>query len=292
MSNEMTEFRITSDLSALRGAVIDANFDEVKAWLDENLEPYRTMEVTPDAIQVAKTYRANIRKVKDRIDQSRKEAKNAALSAYTVFETKCKTLTGLCDEAANSLDLQIRVFEDAEKKEKVDKLRDEYESMTDEEVRDYLPWGVVNDPKWQNKSYSFETAVGEIRDAIVKTRSELESVRAMGQRDTPYLLDVYRQTRDLSAVVRKMNEIRATREREEQRQREEEARKAAAEKEFRRMAEEERKEREKTTYAPAVTTDLKQDELVTVSFKVTCTKAQLTALGSYMRESGIRYGKC
>lgn len=286
MSEAMTEFRITSDLSALRGQVIEANFEEVHTWLDENLAPYREMAVTPDTVATAKTYRASIRKVKDRIDQSRKEAKAAALAAYTDFEAKCKALTGLCDEAANAIDEQVKALEEADAQKKIEALQAEYVAMTDDEIEHYLPWGVINNPKWANKTYSFEQAKAEIAEAIDGARSDLDTIRSMGGNDTPYLLDVYRQTRSISAVVRKASELKTMREREEQREREAERI---------RQAQASNAESAKTSgavYEPQPgKEEMAQAEMYCVSFRVSCTKGQLIALGQYMREQGIHYEK-
>ena len=290
----MTEFKITSDLSALRGQVIEANFEEVREWLDTNLAPYRELAVTPDSMSTAKQYRANIRKVRDRIDESRKEAKNAALAAYSAFEAKCKELTGLCDDAANAIDAQVKALEDEEKKEKIALLRNEYESLSDDEVREYLPWGCINNPKWENKSYSFDAACGEIRIAIENTRDDLATIRGMGGDDTPYLLDVYRQTRNISAVVRKASELKTMRQREEQRAREESERQKKREQAI--AVENARIEgmihANEVADAIHAKNATKAEDLVTVSFKVTCTREQLIALGNFMKENGIKYGRC
>ena len=277
MSSEMTEFRITSDLSALRGQVIEANFAEVREWLDTNLAPYREMAVTPDTMSTAKQYRANIRKVRDRIDESRKEAKNAALAAYSAFEAKCKELTGLCDDAANAIDSQVKELEEAEKQEKIAILRNGYLELADDEIESYCPWGIINNPKWANKGYSVATALEEIRNAIQNTRDDLATIRGMGGDDTPYLLDIYRQTRNISAVVRKASELKTMRQREEIRAKEEAERMDRA---------------AKAAKAPVIEAEAPaQEDLVTVSFKVTCTKSQLTALGNYMKQNGIQYGR-
>lgn len=292
MSGEMTEFRITSDLSALRGQVIEANFEEVREWLDTNLAPYREMAVTPDTMSTAKQYRANIRKVRDRIDESRKEAKNAALSAYSAFEAKCKELTGLCDEAANAIDGQVKALEEAEAEEKIDLLLSEYDAIADGEIQEYLPWGCINNPKWRNKSYSFDTACSEIRNAVDNCRDDLATIRSMGGDDTPYLLDVYRQTRNLSAVVKKASDLKTMRQREEQRAREEAFRR---EENARRQAERERMDAEAmqkaTEAANAPVIENKAEAMCCVTFRVSCTPQQLIALGNYMKENGIRYCK-
>ena len=300
MSGEMTEFRITSDLSALRGQIIEANFDEVRAWLDENLAPYREMAVTSDTMSTAKQYRANIRKVRDRIDESRKEAKNAALSAYSAFEAKCKELTGLCDDAANAIDGQVKALEEAEASEKIDLLLSEYDAIADGEIQEYLPWGCINNPKWRNKSYSFDTACSEIRNAVDNCRNDLATIRSMGGDDTPYLLDVYRQTRNLSAVVKKASDLKTMRQREEQRAREEALRRE--EKERERIAASpqaaprnddlEAKAMQKaaeSAHAPVI--ENKAEAMCCVTFRVNCTPKQLIALGNYMKENGIRYCK-
>ena len=270
----MTEFRITSDLSTLRGQVIEANFEEVREWLDTNLAPYREMAVTPDTMSTAKQYRANIRKVRDRIDESRKEAKNAALAAYSAFEAKCKELTGLCDEAANAIDGQVKALEDAEKQEKIQSLHDVYLELANDEIESFCPWGCVNNPKWANKGYSADTAAEEIRAAIENTRNDLVTIRSMGGDDTPYLLDVYRQTRNLSAVVRKASELKTMRQREEQRAREEAERMERA---------------AKAAHAPVI--ENTEEEMCCVTFRVTCTKKQLASLGEYMKQNGIKYGR-
>lgn len=285
MSGEMTEFRITSDLSALRGQVIEANFAEVREWLDTNLAPYRDMAVTQDTISTAKAYRASIRKVRDRIDESRKEAKAAALAAYNAFETKCKELTGLCDEAANAIDTQVKAIEQAERDAKLAEIRAAYDELAVGEMADYCPWGRVYNPKWENKGITAEAAVQEIAHAMADTVNDLNTVRQMGGDDTTYLLDVYKQTHDLSAVVRKASELKTMREREAARKREAEEADARAKERFEQAA--------ATAHAPVVEApaDPKDEPLVTVSFKVTCTKSQLTALGQYMKANGIKYGR-
>lgn len=290
MSDAMTEFRITSDLSAIRQQVITANFEEILEWLTVNLEPYRRMTVTEDVIPTAKAYRANIRKVRERIDACRKEAKAAALAVYTPFEDKCKSLTGLCDEAATALDVQIKDFENREADEKVDRIHAEYAAMTDEEISDFLPWGCVNNPKWRNKGYSFEDAVSEVKAAVEKTRGDIAAIRDMGGEDTAYLLDVYKQTRDLSAVIRKASEIKTRRKAEEERERLEAERRAAREREKGDADSHGAARLGMTVQGTEDAPDM--EETVTVDFRVTCTKAQLAALGQYMRENGIKYGRC
>lgn len=289
------EFEITTDLSLLKNQQIDANFSAVSAWLDEELAPYKGMIVTADMIPAAKNYRASLRKVKERIEQYRKEAKNAALAPYNLFEQKCKELTAKIDDAANNIDVQVKDFERQEADAKIADIKQTYDTFKNREACDYLDWDRLFNPKWANKTYSAVDAKTEIIEALKQTERDISAIRSMGGDNTAYLLDCYRQTHDISSVIRKNAEINARRAIEEQRKQEAEELRKAQETEAR-QAQNEKNEAQggkpqEQSFSPAVTTDLKQDDLITTVFRVTCTKGQLLDLGQYMRQNGIKYGR-
>lgn len=216
----MIEFRITSDLQELRKQSISANFDETKAWLTENLEPLRTMAVTPESMSQCKQYRASIRKVRDRIDESRKLAKAAAMEAYSDFEAKCKELTTLCDEAANTLDVQIKAMENAAKEEKRLRLMDYFAKV----VGDMAEWISFDDcfnPKWLNATYAESTARADMCAAIDRCRADLNAIRALGSEFETELLAEYRTTRNIGAVLMKNNTLTQLKAEEDERKRRE-----------------------------------------------------------------------
>ena len=280
-------------LALVKNTVIEANFAECEAALTEMMAPYKTMVVTEDGIAAAKTDRANIRKVAGRIDEMRKVVKKAYTEPLKAFEDKCKALVSICDEGSANLDSQIKAFEDAEKQEKLAAIRADYDEHITDEMELYCPWERVYNPKWENKGYSIELAQEEIYEAIMGTANDLDAIREMGGDDTPYLLDVYRQTHSMTAVVRKASELQTVREREEKRALEESERQKKREQ----AVAVENARIEGMIHANEVADSIhakyatKAEDLVTVSFKVTCTKAQLSALGEYMKRSGIKYGR-
>lgn len=214
------EFRITTDLAPLRQFQIEANFEETKAWLTENLEPLRTMAVTPESAAQAKQYRAAVRKVRDRIDESRKMAKAAALEAYSSFETKCKELTALCEEAANALDVQIKAMEEAAKQEKKGWLAAYFAQV----VGDMAEWLTFDDcfnPKWLTATYPESTAQMDINAAIDRCRADLNAIRALHSEFETTLLDEYTRTRNISAVLVKNETLGRMKDAEEDRRRKE-----------------------------------------------------------------------
>lgn len=214
------EFRITTDLAPLRQFQIEANFEETKAWLTENLEPLRTMAVTPESMSQCKQYRASIRKVSARIDEIRKMAKAAALEAYSGFETKCKELTALCEEATNALDVQIKAMEEAAKQEKKDRLAAYFTQV----VGDMAEWLTFDDcfnPKWLNATYAESTAQMDVCAAIDRCRADLNAIRALHSEFETTLLDEYTRTRNISAVLVKNETLDRMKAAEEERKRKE-----------------------------------------------------------------------
>lgn len=214
------EFRITTDLAPLRQFQIHANFEETKAWLTENLEPLRTMAVTPESAAQAKQYRAAVRKVRDRIDESRKMAKAAALEAYSSFETKCKELTALCEETAGALDVQIKAMEEAAKQEKKNRLA-EYFAQVVGDMAEWLTFDNCFNPKWLNATYAESTAWMDINAAIDRCRADLNAIRALHSEFETTLLDEYTRTRNISAVLVKNETLGRMKAAEEERKRKE-----------------------------------------------------------------------
>lgn len=307
------EFRITTDLAPLRQFQIEANFEETKAWLTENLEPLRTMAVTPESMSQCKQYRASIRKVSARIDESRKMAKAAALEAYSSFETKCKELTALCEEAANALDVQIKAMEEAAKQEKKDRLAAYFAQV----VGDMAEWLTFDDcfnPKWLNATYAESTAQMDINAAIDRCRADLSAIRALHSEFETTLLDEYTRTRNISAVLVKNETLGRMKAAEEERKRKEAeaaAKYEAALEELKRVADETMRQAEQKASETGRSTvetlgelskpfnDLvdedghempaAQEPEYKVDFRVFGTARQLDGLKAYMQKNGIRF---
>lgn len=323
----MIEFRITSDLQELRKQSISANFDETKAWLTENLEPLRTMAVTPESMSQSKQYRAAIRRVRDRIDESRKLAKAAAMEAYSDFETKCKELTALCDEAANALDVQIKAMENAVKEEKRLRLMD-YFAKTVGDMAEWITFDDCFSPKWLNTTYAESTAQSDMCAAIYQCRADLEAIRALGSEFETELLAEYRTSRNIGTVLMKNSNLTRLKDEEDERKRRAAEAAAASQKEKEQrfkmyavppeMCEQQAAPLDpkllepvgyevvgvEGTMDPSVADVIRATEreafehavteappLFTVDFRVYGTAAQLDGLKAYMDANGIRYGR-
>lgn len=305
----MVEFRITSDLQEIRKQAITTNYPEVKAWVDGVAEQYRSIVVTEDGVQAAKQDRANLRKLQANIDQVRKECRAAALAVSAETEANCKELVATLETAVQSLDTQAKAFEARRKEEKEARLKTYFERENELHNTDtYLTWEGVLDPKWLNATASEDAAKKAIDAIITNTVNGIAAIVTLQSPFEVELLDYYRGTQDVTAVLQK--NARLLEMKKAQEEREKAAREAA---EAKRLAEETERnavvmeepapqeapsvadvirsvEQEAFAHA-AVEDEPQEEEIYTVDFRVHGTAAQLTGLNVYMRERGIRFGR-
>lgn len=310
MSGESAEFRITNDLAPIRNFQIQANFDECREWLNTELEPYRTMAVTTDSIPQAKKYRANIRRVRDHIDECRKLAKKEVLAVYEPFEAQCKELTMLCDEAAQAIDTQVKAYEEEVRAEKEKALHSYFDTQIAEisGLSEYLNWMSTFNSRWLNTTFGIDKAEAEIDAAITKCRDEVCALRALNTEFETALLHEYSQTHNFAACLRRNAELVETKRREEQRKAgQEAARRAEAERRAAQEAEraaraaeaEKRAAEAKTTTQPLPVVEEArptieervEENLITMDFRVYLTREQLSELKAFLVGNGIRYSR-
>lgn len=223
----MAELNFVVDQSALatvKNTVISANFDEMKVALTEFAKPYASVIVSEDAIGVAKSDRARIRSVSKHIDDYRKMIKNVYSEPLKAFETKCKELTAICDEAAQNIDTQVKAYEERRKEEKLFLLHDYFDnSQKNMKYPDYITWEFVENPKWGNVTYAVETAHTEIDNACMSVDRDVQQIIDLSSEFQLPLLDEYKNSHDVFAVFQMQERLAAQKLREEQRQAELEA---------------------------------------------------------------------
>lgn len=298
----MVEFRITSDLQEIRKQAITTNYADVKAWVDGVAEQYRSIVVTEDGVQAAKQDRANLRKLQANIDQVRKECRAAALAVSAETEANCKELVATLETAVQSLDTQAKAFEARRKEEKEARLKTYFERENELHNTDtYLTWEGVLDPKWLNATASEDAAKKAIDAIITNTVNGIAAIVSLQSPFEVELLDYYRGTQDVTAVLQK--NARLLEMKKAQEKREKAAREAA---EAKRLAEETERntvvlEEPAPQEAPSVADvirSVEQEALAyaavedeptyTLYFDPHCTDEQFMELLKYMDGAGIR----
>lgn len=270
-----------------------ANLEQLKEELTPKLEKYNNLIVTEDSIKAAKDDKAALNKLKKAIEEQRISIKKQYLEPYNVLEAQCKEVVKLIDEPIQAIDKQVKTFEEIEKQEKYNALAEAYNALN---APEWLKIEDVLNPKWENKTQKLEALKAEMAECCKKHIEELDKLMEM-YKDFPHkvaIMEKYKNSKDFSSTAVYAVSL-------EQEYKKELARKA--EEEERRKAEEAKRAETKPVSSCNVNNDIspaqcenavsvenKQSEpMITGTFKVTGTKAQIVALREFMKAQSIKY---
>lgn len=284
----MAEFVVTTDLALVRNLEIAANFDEMKAAVEQMMAPYQKMIVTEDGVKDAKADRAKINSVAKRIDEVRKAVKAEVTAPLADFEKKCNEIKAIAVTAGENLDRQIKSYEMGAAEARVEALRGFYLEKSTEDEREFISFERMAElnPKWKNVTYGEKNAQNDIMRTLANVKGGIAALRGYPDVYRAALLDRFKKTLDLREVAALYDDI-------QKRERWEAAREA--ERQFR---EEQLAERQKQTAPepPKVAETPKapeqpQGEVRVMDFRVWATRDQLACLADYLKSNGIKYGR-
>ena len=284
---EQATFELRTDFSTLP-QVIDFNFAEMKSYLTENLEKYKTLVVTEDAISAAKADRAKLRKLADTINQHKIAIKKDYMTPYTEFEYKIKELISLIDEATQNIDGQVKSFETLAKEEKRAAL-EKFFAENAEETAEVLTFEKIFNQKWLNATYSLDTAEADIISAIKKARTDLDLIRKTGGNYTAAMIEDYAQYRDMTSAMNKKLILEMREKLEEERKEKNEAAARAIEEEKRKR--EELQAQLENTQDPQPAATPTEETMEVIDFRVWVTPEQKMKLRDFIVTNKIKYGR-
>ena len=298
---------------------IDWNMDEIKAQVQTIMTAYTDVVYTEDTMKSAKDDRATLNKFRKAIEDRRKEVKNKCLEPYNRFEAEVKEVVALIDEPLGIIDRQIKDYEEQQKAEKKAKIEEAYKNAIGD-LADVLPFEKVFDQRYLNTTYALAKAIGEISEKIIKVKTDLETIDSMESEYKLNVKDVYVKTLDLSKAMaeeRRLKDLKEKLEADKKAKEEAEAKRLAQEAERRAAAEErekaeaeerakreaeetqrreaEEKARQEAEAAKAAQPEAPAPQPEVKKYKATfyCigTMEQIQALGKYMTDNGIEFGK-
>ena len=213
----MVQMIISTPQLAERLPAVVWNYADVKEGVERKLAQYKDRVYTADMIGGAKADRAGLNKLADAIAAKRREVKAWYLEPFQAFENQCKEVESMIAEASGEIDAQVKAFEAAEKDAKRAALAAYYDE-TAGELREMGPVTAIFNPKWLNKSYRLEAAKMEIDATVQRIRDSLETIRTSCGADVAACMDVYlHEGLDLSAAIRKHQQLEKVRAAEAQR---------------------------------------------------------------------------
>lgn len=210
------QFEVITDLAVMNPQHIETNFEAVDAYLTEAMAPYTQLVVTEDSIGDAKKTLAQLRKMKDAINAQKIAVKREWMKPYTEYEDKAKQLMSRVEAGISNIDGQVKDYDARRKEQKLQELKDYFDQEARRyRVEEYLDWNLIRNPKWANASFSVEDAENEISGVITSTAGDVDYITGMESKFEAAMLEEYRKSRDLRAVLTMELRLKARQEAEE-----------------------------------------------------------------------------
>lgn len=203
------EFRMTTDLTTALPKEIDFNFEELKAELLERLGYYDALVVTEDTIKEAKGDRAQLNKLKEAIENRRKEIKKACMAPYNAFEVRVKELVALIDQPIDSIDGQLASFEEKRKEEKRKQIEESYAALVSDTIKGIMPLERIFDKKWLNATMSMPKVEEEIIGWSKRVNADLLALDTVEESYKAAVREIYVSTLDIEAAMAHRKRLKA-----------------------------------------------------------------------------------
>ena len=223
--------------------LIDANFEEVKGYLTNELAIYKGMLFTEDSKKQAKETVAELRKGKKELADRCKAVKTEYMKPLNDFMDKADELGKMFDEPINFINEQVNDYEKKRIEEKKKEVANIYTELVEEEWSDIIPLSKIYNPKWENATFSVKQIRAEIMDFKLKVKDGLEIIKSFHSEMESRAIEMYKHDFDLTESTRYLTTYEAQKreilEREREKAREEEEARIRAE-ERKKIEEEER----------------------------------------------------
>lgn len=261
---------------------IEWNYEQAKAAMMELVEPYKSVIVTEDAVSVAKSDLARLRKYQKAINDRKIEIKKEYEAPYKAFEAQVKDVLSVIDTGISNIDRQVKDFDERRKELKRQDIAAYWQTVIGK-----IPVKLdsVLNPKWLNASVKLEQVKTEIDAFIQKINVDIETVEMMNSPFETELMHTLFTSLDIAAVLRHKRALESI------------SKQIAPE------AEQEHAEVTESVPAPSCESEgticeeePKTDSIDTptplevIDVRIWCTPEQKHAFRKFLVDNGIRYG--
>lgn len=226
---------------------IEWNRSEIESEVKRITDEYKGLAYTEDTIPDAKKDRAYLRKLIDSLEDRRKLVKKKLNEPYETFEAEVKEVVGIVQKQVDSIDKQIKDYEERQKKEKEARLREFYKENIGD-LEENFPFEKFFDSRYLNASFAERKAQGEIKDKIMRVLTDMSTIESLDSKYTLNVKDVYIRTLDLSKALaenKRLTDLEARMEAERKKREEAEQKRKEEQEAERRRIEAEKAEMDK-----------------------------------------------
>ena len=255
--------------------------------MQDGLSRYKGVVYDDTQIAIAKTDRANLNKLAAAIDAKRKEMKTLYLQPYTEFEAQAKELTEMVKMQVAEIDAQVKAFDNFRKEEKQAQIIAEIYTPMIGNLAELVPYDRLHNPKWLNVTTSMAAIGEEMARTVEQITSGLKAIDQLSLAPdvAERVKSVFLRSFDLAAAIAEKDRIEAEREKLERYRAAQQAQSAPAPAEI--PGGKNTPVAEERPTAP-VEQPSTEEKTYSVTFRINVTKAQLDALGAFMKSINIK----
>ena len=176
---------------------IGFNYEEIKTELQAKVSMYETLVYTDDAIKDAKADKAKLNKLKKALNDERIRLQKEYLKPFEEFKAKIDELISIIDKPISIIDKQVKGYEEDEKAEKLEKIKELWESI---EHPAEMTFEHVFKEKFLNKSCSIGTITQYFKDDVARFNRDIATLSNLPEFSFE-ALEVYKTTLDLNMAI-------------------------------------------------------------------------------------------
>lgn len=171
------------------GTITLENQEILDETVDEFIQRYQGTVVTADTVKESKQSRAELNKLSKALTKKKRSDKKEFLKPLKNYESKIKTIIEKIDKCSNDINVQIKDFEQQERKAKEEQVTNWIKEM----AKNYgvSPNEIEIDPKWLNKSASKKRIV----DGIANVMRQRKNIN-----DNKTIIEKYANERGMDAI--------------------------------------------------------------------------------------------
>ena len=185
--------------------IIKTNFAEVKQILVDQMDIYKSLEVTEENKTERKKDVATLRKLVKAVNDKRIEVKKECLKPYEIFEKQANELIEIINEPIRLLDSQIKEYEDKQRQEKVNTIKQIYYELAGE-LAEYIALEQIYDNKWENVATSIKSIREDMTVKFNEIKRAIDAIKATGSEKVEEALNRYYLNLDLASAINFINQ--------------------------------------------------------------------------------------
>lgn len=173
------------------------NYEELKQELQEKANMYASLVYGDDEIKQAKADKANLNKLKKALNDERIRQEKEYMKPFNEFKAQVNEIIGIIDKPISVIDEQVKLFEDKQKNEKLEKIKEFWEST---EHPEWLNCKQIFGTKWLNTSVSMKKVQEAIEERLAQIDADVKTIESL-QEFSFEAMEVYKQTIDLNRAI-------------------------------------------------------------------------------------------